>query len=167
MQHIAQIEPHLFLGSSFSLNPEILQQHKITYIFHFGFEIAEPILATPYFRTQQVKHEYFDLEDNSQSVNKMLSISDYVVKRIHEILQSNTATTNNENVCGCCVAGKSRSASMIALYLHYKYPHLSYDEIINNRIKKYRSIAINMSFADAIRNKIDHQQKNPQNNTKN
>lgn len=146
MQHIAKIESNLFLGSLFSITPETLQEYNITYIFHFGFEIPKPILDSDYF-CKSCKHEYFDLEDNSQSVNEMLKISDYVTKKIGELI-------NTETILVCCVAGKSRSASMIALYLHHKYPELSYEEIINDRINKFRSISINQTFTEAIIKKI-------------
>jgi protein-tyrosine phosphatase len=82
----------------------------------------------------------------------MLKISDYVSNKIDELI-------NTETILVCCVAGKSRSASMIALYLHHKYPELSYEEIINNRIKKFRSISINQTFSEAIRNKIQQKSK--------
>jgi hypothetical protein len=151
MQHIAKIENHLFLGSLFSITPETLQENNITYIFHFGFEIPKPILENEYF-CKSCKHEYFDLEDNSYSVEEMLKISDYVSNKIDKLI-------NTETILVCCVAGKSRSASMIALYLHHKYPELSYEEIINNRIKKFRSISINQTFSEAIRNKIQQKSK--------
>jgi hypothetical protein len=151
MQHIAKIENHLFLGSLFSITPETLQENNITYIFHFGFDIPKPILENEYF-CKSCKHEYFDLEDNSYSVEEMLKISDYVSNKIDKLI-------NTETILVCCVAGKSRSASMIALYLHHKYPELSYEEIINNRIKKFRSISINQTFSEAIRNKIQQKSK--------
>lgn len=148
MQHIAQIEHNLFLGSLFSITPETLQKNNITYIFHFGFEIPKPILDHDYF-CKSCKHEYFDLEDNSQSVKEMLKISDYVIKKINELI-------NTETILVCCVAGKSRSASMIALYLHDKYHNLSYEEIINDRINKFRSISINQTFCEAIIKKMNN-----------
>ena len=148
MQHIAKIENNLFLGSLFSITPETLQEHNITYIFHFGFEIPKPILDTEYF-CKSCKHEYFDLEDNSQSFSEMLKISDYVIQKICELI-------NTETILVCCVAGKSRSASMIALYLHHKYPELSYEEIINDRINKFRCIDINQTFTEAIIIKINN-----------
>jgi protein tyrosine/serine phosphatase len=148
MQNIAKIEKNLFLGSLFSIAPETLQENNITYIFHFGFEIPKHILDNDYF-CKSCKHEYFDLEDDSQSVNKMLKISDYVINKIHELI-------NTETILVCCVAGKSRSASMIALYLHHKYPELSYEEIINDRINKFRSISINQTFTEAIIKKINN-----------
>lgn len=146
MQHIAKIENNLFLGSLFSITPEILQQHKITYIFHFGFDIPKPILDNDYFRNS-CKHEYFDLEDNVESVAQMLQISEYVIAKICKLIHS-------ETILVCCVAGKSRSASMIALYLHHTYPELSYEEIIDERINKFRNISINQGFSEAIIQKI-------------
>ena len=140
MNHIAEIETNLFLGSSFSVHPEIVKQLNITYIFHLGFEIN--------INGYTCKHEYFDLEDNLQSVDKMLKISDYITKKIKTLIDT-------ETILVCCVAGKSRSASMIALYLHYKYPHLSYEEIIG-QINKFRSISINKAFSNAIKTKIDN-----------
>lgn len=142
MQHIAKIENNLFLGSLFSITPETLEEYNITYIFHFGFEIPKPILDNDYF-CKSCKHEYFALEDNYQSVDEMIKISDYVIQKICELI-------NTETILVCCVAGKSRSASMIALYLHHKYPELSYEEIINDRIKKFRTIDINQTFSEAI-----------------
>jgi len=149
--HIAKIENNLFLGSCYSVNPETLQKHNITYIFHCGFQISSSVLNDEYF-LNSCKHEYFDFEDNSQSVHKMLEFGDYIVDKIDKLIDT-------ETILVCCVAGKSRSASMIALYLHHKYPELSYEEIINDRIKKVRSISINQTFADAIREKIDNDRR--------
>ncbi len=81
----------------------------------------------------------------------MLEISDYVVKKIDKLIN-----IENETILVCCVAGKSRSASMIALYLHYKYSELSYEEIINNKIEKFRHISINRGFSEALRRKINN-----------
>lgn len=136
------------MGSSHSVTPETLEEHNITYIFHLGFAISQETLDSEYFRNS-CKHEYFSLEDNSQSVDEMLKIGEYIVEKIHTLMK-----TNVENVLVCCLMGRSRSASMIALYLHSKYPELSYEEIINKRIKKFRSISINQTFSDAIRRKI-------------
>lgn len=142
MEHIAKIENNLFLGSIFSITPETLQEYNITYIFHFGFEIPKQILDNDYF-CNSCKHEYFDLEDNSQSVKEMLKISGYIIEKIGDLI-------NTETILVCCVAGKSRSASMVALYLHHKYPELSYEEIIKNRINRFRTISINQTFSEAI-----------------
>lgn len=146
-QHIAKIEDNLFLGSLFSITPETLQEHRITYIFHFGFDIPRPILDNTYFR-KSCKYEGFALEDNTESVNEMLQLSEYVVKRIRDLIET-------ETILVCCVAGKSRSASMIALYLHHRYPELSYDEIINDRILPFRSVSILPAFSEAIRQKMN------------
>ena len=157
MSHsIAKIDNNLFLGSFVSVNSEILQELNITYIFHLGFEISDQILNHEYFK-KYCKHEYFDINDDSISVNKMLKISNYIVSKIDELLNIENIlddTKNIENVLVCCPTGKSRSASMIALYLHYKYPKLSYEEIINNKINNVQSISINKTFAEAIRIKI-------------
>ena len=75
-----------------------------------------------------------------------------MIKKIYELI-------NTETILVCCVAGKSRSASMIALYLHDKYPELSYEEIINDRINKFRSISINQTFSEAIIQKINNKKQ--------
>jgi hypothetical protein len=137
-RHIGKINDNLFLGSSFSTNHLTLKEFGITYIFNLGFTITN---------TCGCKNEYFDLDDNSQSVQKMMSIGEYISKKIDKLIQT-------EKILICCVAGKSRSASMVALYLHHKYPKLTYEEIIKE-IKKVRSISINQTFADAIKYKID------------
>ncbi len=147
MQDIAQIDNNLFLGSLFATGPATLENYGITYVFHFGFEIPKPSLDSNYFRTS-CKNEYFDLDDTPQSTEEMLKISNYVVGKIDELIN------NGEKVLVCCVAGKSRSASMITLYLHHKYPHASYEDIINY-IKNRRNISINSGFESAIRNKIN------------
>jgi hypothetical protein len=148
--HIAQIENNLFLGSCYSVDIETLKKFNITYIFHCGFPISSSLLNDDYF-LNICKHEYFEFEDNSQSVHKMLEFGDYIIDKIDKLIDT-------ETILVCCVAGKSRSASMIALYLHHKYPELSYEDIINYRIKKVRSISINQTFADAIRIKINRHQ---------
>jgi hypothetical protein len=133
VQSIAKIEPHLFLGSCYSLTPEILQEHNITHIFHLGVEIPVATFESDYFR-QSCKNEYFELEDNSHNVNEMMQIGDYICQKIKTLMEKATI----ENILVCCLMGRSRSASMIALYLHSKYPELSYEEIINNRIKPFK-----------------------------
>ena len=45
---------------------------------------------------------------------------------------------------------------MIVLYLHNKYPKLSYEEIINDRIEKFCSISINKTFSLEIIKKINN-----------
>ncbi len=138
--NIAKIEDKLFLGSMFSISNDNIQKYGINFIFHIGFEIPKGI--------DTCQHEYFELEDRGSETSKMLEISDYIVKKI------NTLISSSYTVLVCCVAGRSRSASMIALYLHSKYPNLSYEEIINKKIKPFRSISINKNFEDAIRSKI-------------
>jgi hypothetical protein len=148
MEHIAQIDKNLFLGSLFSVNPEILQHYNITHIFHFGFEIPKPILDSNYLQNY-CKEEYFNLEDTSESVEKMLQMSFEVNPKIDKLINA------NKNVLVCCVAGKSRSASIVTLYLHHKYPTLSYEELMDF-INKKRSISLNPGFGNAIKNKINN-----------
>lgn len=148
MEHIAQIEDNLFLGSLFAAGPTTLEKYGITYIFHIGFEIPKPNLKTNYFRTH-CKHEYFDLEDDPDKTEEMLRISYYIVNKIEKLINE------GERVLVCCIAGKSRSASMIVLYLHYKYPAASYEEIIDY-IRKHRDISINKEFEKAIQNKFSN-----------
>ncbi len=147
MQNIAKIDNNLFLGSLFSTTIETLKENKITYIFHFGFQIAKPNLNDSYF-LENCKHEYFNLEDTPESTEQMLKISDYIVKKIDELINK------GETVLVCCVAGKSRSASIVTLYLHYKYPNASYEDIIDFILKR-RDISINKGFSVAIKQKIN------------
>lgn len=148
MEHIAKIDKNLFLGSLFSVNPEILQHYNITHIFHFGFEIPRPILDTNYFR-DSCTPEFFYLEDTPENAEKMLQMSFKVNPKIDKLINA------NKNVLVCCVAGKSRSASIVTLYLHYKYPTLSYEELMDV-INKKRSISLNPGFENAIKNKINN-----------
>lgn len=148
MQHIAKIEENLFLGSLFSAAPSSVEGNQITHIFHLGFEIPTPNLSTPYFK-EHCQHEYFSLEDDPENTNRMITISEYIVPKIDELIKK------GERVLVCCVAGKSRSASMIMLYLHHKYPNATYEELLQYVMSK-REISINESFTNAIRNKINN-----------
>jgi hypothetical protein len=141
-QKIAKIDNNVYLGSCFAVDPNILQEYNIKYVFHIGFEIVEPILKHPYV-AKNVKHEHFDVSDDVQSAPKMMEIGKYICNAIKHIDTSN-------NILVCCVAGKSRSASVIVRYLHNKYTNLSYDEIIAY-INKLRDIGINKGFESELK----------------
>ena len=145
MEHLQKIEDNLYLGSMAATQPEILKKYGITYVIHIGFELNF-INENEDTSLNNIKEEYIELEDNAQSVDNMMNVSEYVVRKIKELIKT-------ETILVCCVAGRSRSASMITLYLHDKYPDLTYEEIIG-KIKKVRSISINKTFEDAIRSRF-------------
>jgi hypothetical protein len=142
IQKIAKIDKNIYLGSCFSVDPKILQENNIKYVFHIGFEIVEPILKNEYV-SKNVKREHFVVDDDVQSASKMMDIGRYICDRINQIDPSN-------NILVCCVAGRSRSASVIVRYLHNKYTTLTYDEIIAY-INKQRETNINRGFENELK----------------
>ena len=120
-----------------------------------------------------MSHEYIDLEDQPFAAEDMLRIGEKNCtdhrdvksfeerKRFTKLMQQ---SGKGNKVLVCCMAGKSRSASMIVLYLktsHFtfyhifnkKYPQMSYDDILTY-INSVRPIGINHGFADALRNVV-------------
>jgi len=142
IQNIANIDKNIYLGSCFSVDPKILQEYNIKYVFHIGFEMVEPILKSDYV-SKNVKREHFDVDDDVQSASKMMDIGKHICDKIKQIDSSN-------NILVCCVAGRSRSASVIVRYLHNKYPYLTYDEIITY-INKRRETNINKGFETELK----------------
>lgn len=131
---IAEIDENLYLGSRVSI--QYINEFKIKNVFHIGF--------TPEFYEKNVNYFYIDLEDNSQSVNKMIDEGKKIIQKI------NTCFEKGEKVLICCVMGRSRSASMTVMWLHYKYPKMSYDDVVK-KIKTKRTISINQTFVDFLR----------------
>ncbi len=159
-KHIAQIEPNLYLGSSFATVPETLQDFHITHVFYIGFDIGA--------RQPSVEYTKITLDDNIQCRAEMIDLGLQLCTKIKTILErncelkANDFELNNEptqeasyfevptnRVLVCCSAGRSRSASMIVLYLMGKYPTLTLDEILE-RITKVRTIGINRGFLTSL-----------------
>jgi len=54
-----------------------------------------------------------------------------------------------------CAAGISRSASVMIIYLSYKFPHLSYDQILNFLKEKRPCVQPNEHFQKQLKEMID------------
>jgi len=101
-QFINEILPNLYLGSWHSTNLDLLGAHKIKEVFHFGFEIDE--------QSPEVLYNYFDLEDNSQSVGILKELLPQIHSDIKVSLEKGPTLV-------CCSAGKSRSVTVLISYL--------------------------------------------------
>lgn len=133
--HICEVEPNLFFGGQFSTQPKVLEDFFIDNVFHFGF--------TPTEKLTFVNYIFFDLEDNWSALESIINAGKKLYNEIDNLLQ------NNKKVLICCQLGRSRSATIITMYLHHKYPHYTYYNIVA-KIKKVRSISINKSFEDYL-----------------
>ena len=137
---IAEVDTNLFLGSKESTNVDMLAELNIQNVFHIGF--------VPATKMPSIQYHFFDLEDNGESVDAMLDIGMSIVPKIKECLE------RGEKTLVCCLMGRSRSASMMVMCLHDKYPDMSYRDIVA-KIKKVRSISINQTFADKLERFVD------------
>ncbi len=136
LPNIAEIDHNVFLGNQTATQATLLETLKIQHVFHIGFTISD--------FSPNVQYEFIELEDNSFSAQTMLAIGKELVSKINQCL------ANGEKVLVCCVMGRSRSASMIMMWLHSRYLNLTYDEAIA-KIKEVRTISINQTFADVLR----------------
>ena len=134
-QHICKVEPNLFFGSIFSTQRELLENYSIDHVFHFGFTRTEKLIGVCY--------EHFDIDDNWSGLEHIIAAGKKIVREIDDLLN------NNKKVLVCCQAGRSRSATIIIMYLHHKYPHDTYLDIVA-KIKQVRSIGLNKTFEDYL-----------------
>jgi hypothetical protein len=114
---IVEIEPGVFLGSIFATDPLILQANSIDHIFHFGFELSSKL-------PKQITSTYFDLEDNESRKDDIVRIGLEICTQINKLLVA------GKRVLVCCQAGRSRSASVILLWLHGQYPYAKFEELM-------------------------------------
>ena len=133
--HISEVEHNLFFGSLFSTQRNILQNYSIDNIFHFGFTATDKLSGVTY--------EYFDIEDNWSGLENIIATGKKLVNEIDNLLN------DNKKVLVCCQAGRSRSATIIIMYLHHKYPDYTYYDIVA-KIKQVRSISLNKTFEDYL-----------------
>ena len=133
--HIAEIDKNLFIGSQFSTHKKVLEDFCIDNVFFIGRKIKEKI--------SYVKYEYFDIEDNILCVDKIKEIGQKICKDI-DILSE-----NNKKVLICCQLGRNLSVVIIIMYLHHKYPNITYYDIIK-KIKTVRNIGINIIFENYL-----------------
>lgn len=131
----AQVENNLFFGNKNSTQIKLLEDLGIDYVFHFGFTINE--------RLPNIKYEYFEIEDNFTGLVSIIETGKKLCNEIDELLQQ------NKKVLVCCQVGRSRSATIIVLYLHHKYPDMTYYDVVT-KIKQVRTISINKTFEDFL-----------------
>lgn len=86
---------------------------------------------------------FFDIEDNWSGLENIINSGKKLYNEIDNLLK------DNKKVLICCLLGRSRSATIITMYLHHKYPNYTYFDIVN-KIKKHRSISINKTFEDYL-----------------
>jgi protein-tyrosine phosphatase len=125
-KHVAKIDELLYFGLSFVTNPKTLMELGIKYVFNIGFKIKEFV--------NNIEYEYIELDDNSQSVNKMMQYGFEIKKKINNL--------PGEKLI-CCSMGKSRSVSMILIILKDKYS--TFEEAMN-KIELVRRVNINPGF---------------------
>jgi protein-tyrosine phosphatase len=135
-KQIAQIEPNLFVGGNQASDPLTLQELGITHVFHVGIDV--PI------KLDTVTYEKLELEDFPYDSQRMLEVGVPCAKKVTELL-----STGQNKVVVCCQAGRSRSVSVIVLYLMSKYPEMTLEEIIR-KIDSVRLNNINIGFMKAL-----------------
>jgi len=133
--YIADLSGGLFFGSWHTTQHNCLLEHKIDNVFHITID-PTPLLDC-------VRYELIDVDDNSQSADKMFNqVLPELLPKIDKLLQ------NNKNVLLCCSMGKSRSATVVMAYL-MKYRDMTYNDAISY-IKERRDININVEFAKRL-----------------
>jgi hypothetical protein len=124
-------EPNLFVGSFDALHLDTLTEFQITHVFCF----VEPSDKLP-----TIVYEPVELDDAPDCAEKLLEIGKKwcaKIRTLHENPQNKVLVT--------CQAGRSRSISIIVMYLMEKYPELTMGEIMDI-ITKVRYTIINSGF---------------------
>jgi predicted protein tyrosine phosphatase len=135
MTDIVEITDCLYLGSLFATHPDNIRQHKIKHIISLG---AQPCAG-------QVSSLFFDVSDNVHSVPVFQTLvlpSSY--QFIHECID------RGENVLVHCVAGKSRSATVVIYYLMKRFG-MSFDEAYRHVQSVRPVIGLNHGFWEMLR----------------
>jgi len=135
MSDIVKIIDHLYLGSLFATHPDNIRQHNIKHIISLG---AQPCAG-------QVSSLFFDVSDNVHSVTTFKTLvlpSSY--QFIHECIE------RGENVLVHCVAGKSRSATVVIYYL-MKRNGMSFDAAYQHVQVMRPEIGLNQGFMEMLR----------------
>lgn len=129
---------NLFLGGQLATQDCVMETHKITHVFHIGFE--------PFHKIDGVYYEFFDITDEASRSTEIIALGQSLCPKIMQLLQQ--SPTNN--VLVCCQAGRSRSASIIVMFFKCCYPTWTFDACVSY-IKKFRQIAINAGFAESLK----------------
>ena len=128
---INYITDNIYLGSHEALlYPKLLQQKGITHIL----SIHE--LHVPYYIQQQCIHKQISIKDHPQE-----NITKIILEALKIIYSSDTILIH-------CLAGKSRSPSIVISYIMHKY-NISFDEAYSFVAKK-RNININYGFVQQL-----------------
>jgi protein-tyrosine phosphatase len=133
--HIAEIDTNLFFGSKFSTHKKVLEDFSIDNVFLIGCKIKEKI--------SNVKYDFFDIEENINGLDTIKKIGQKICNKIDILLE------NKKNVLICCQLGRNLSVFIIIMYLHHKYSHMTYYDIIT-KIKSVRNIGINIIFENFL-----------------
>ena len=128
---INYISNNIYLGSHEALlYPKILKQKNITHIL----TINE--LFTPHYIQQQFIHKQIPIKDHPEE-----NITKIIPEALKFIYSSDTILIQ-------CVAGRSRSPSIVISYLMHKY-NISFDEAYSF-VSKKRNININDGFVQQL-----------------
>jgi protein-tyrosine phosphatase len=122
-----------------SSNKISLEKYDIKHVINIGFEVSDEE------KIDYVSYENMSLDDNVESTDILLKMKDDIIQKIKGFIDK------KENTLVCCVMGKSRSPSIILLYLKTKYPDISYNDAVK-MINDKRKININYGFSLAIKN---------------
>ncbi len=131
MKNIVQIIPQLFLGNIFATSPEILRNYKITHIINLSgtqYSTKADCLVLP-------------IDDHPLAAKQMLMD---VIPRAHSYITNNMKISSN-NILVHCMAGKSRSVTVIIAYLMNKYM-LSFHDAYQYVYQRKPDIMVNNGF---------------------
>lgn len=134
---INQIEQNLFLGSVFATHPDALKKHNIKHIISLGCKPA----------ANQASSIYFDVIDLDDPITLKQMDKDILPSAYKFILEK---TKLGENVLVHCMAGRSRSATVVIYYLMKKYA-VSYDKASEYVQSKRPEIMLNNGFKTLLR----------------
>lgn len=134
--HIQSLDHNLFIGSWHATNPDNLFNNDIQTVFHFGFH-PDNVL-------DNISYHFIDLDDNTQSANKLFDIIiPEMLPKIHQSLQ-------NGNTLVCCGMGKSRSVTLVTAYL-IKYRNMTSEEALEFIKNRRPQINPNPEFLNKLK----------------
>lgn len=135
---IINVIDNLYLGNWKSTGREIVTTHDIHHVFHIGFNPDEYL--------DNVTYKHIDIDDNSQSADKLFDM----LPNIHTLIKQNMASGNT---LVSCVAGRSRSVTIVMSYLMKEYG-LSYEDAYK-LISDKKEINPNRTFRSKLKEYYD------------
>jgi protein-tyrosine phosphatase len=137
--HYNKILDNLFIGNLFTArDKEFITKNNIDIVLNITSEIPNY-----FYCDKNIKYYKLNISDTTNEYDQKIMMDNLhnFVKIIDKNLSENLINNTNHNILVHCYAGKSRSATVIAAYLIYKF-NMTPDDAIKFIINK-RSCAFN------------------------